>query len=337
MTSRCVCTFGRHCSLPWSTARGQVWIGQFHAACIDFTTHPAGVCEIEYIMMTFLSLLKKTVYSWDAHNAPQMGAALAYYMILSLAPLVILLVGITGLVVEQDAARTEIVAKASALMGQEGAATVQAILSHSAGQQGGLLATIIGFVVLLIGASGVFAELQDSLNRIWEVETSGGLWLRLFRKRILSFAMVFGLGALVLASLLLSAAMAALSAFVNGWVSGLDGVWENANYVVLFILVTLLFAALFRFLPDVRVDWRDVWTGSAITGLLFIFGKFLLSFYIRQSAFASAYGAAGSIVILLLWVFYSAQIFFFGAEFTHAYAQLKGSHRKSLEQGQDSI
>jgi len=268
-----------------------------------------------------------------------MGAALAYYMTLSLAPLVVLIVGVLGLVVEQDAARAEIVSKAADLMGSEGASTVESILSHSAKQQAGLVATIIGFIVLLVGASGVFAELQESLNKIWEVPPRDRPWLRLLQKRILSFAMVFGLGFLVLFSLALSAAIAAFSSFVNVWVSGLDPVWEITNSVVLFVLVTLLFAALFRFLPDVRVAWRDVWTGAAITGLLFILGKFLLSFYIQHSAFASAYGAAGSLVVMLLWVFYSAQIFFFGAEFTRAYALREGSHRnkrrKSLSSVQD--
>lgn len=276
------------------------------------------------------SLLKQTFNAWDEHNTTQMGAALAYYTVLSLAPLILLIVGILGLVVEQDSARHEIISQASALMGKDGAATVEAILNHSARQEAGLAATIIGFVVLFIGASGVFAELQDSLNKIWEVTPRTRFWIRLFRKRLQSMVIIFSLGFLVLLSLLFSASIAVVTAFFSTWASGLDLLWEGVNSIVLFILVTLLFASLFRFLPDVRIAWRDVWLGSATTGGLFILGKFLLGFYISRSAFASAYGTAGSIVIVLLWLYYSAQIFFFGAELTRAYALQQGTHQNEV-------
>lgn len=278
-------------------------------------------------MKTILPLLKETLASWNAHKAPKMGAALAYYTAFSLAPLVVLVVGLVSLAIEQNAARTEIVTQFSGLMGKEGGATVEAILAHSAQQDAGLWATIVGFVVLLVGASGVFGELQDSLNTIWEVPPRERRWLSLIRERLVSFAMVFALGFLVLVSLVLSAGIAALGGYMKGVLPGFDTLWESANSLVSLIVVTLLFAGLFRFLPDVKVAWRDVWTGATITAALFVLGKFLLGFYIGRSAFASAYGAAGSLIIVLLWVFYSAQIFFFGAEFTRAYARRHGSHR----------
>lgn len=281
-------------------------------------------------MMKLLPLLKDTFLSWNAHKGPQMGAALAYYTAFSLAPLVVLVVGLVSLFVDQSAARAELVVQISALVGKDGGTTVEAILVHSAKHEAGVWATIIGFVVLLIGASGVFAELQDSLNAIWEVPPRPRRWLALIRERLLSFAMVFALGFLVLVSLVLSAAIAALGAYMKGWVPGFDAIWESANSLISLVVVTLLFAALFRFLPDVRVAWRDVWTGAFMTAALFILGKFLLGLYIGHSAFASAYGAAGSLIIVLVWVFYSAQIFFFGAEFTRAFARRHGSQRDAL-------
>lgn len=278
-------------------------------------------------MKRWLPLLKETFAAWSAHKAPTMGAALAYYTAFSLAPLVVLVVGVVGLIVEQDAARAAFVGQITELVGREGGATIEAILAHSAKQEGGLWATVVGFVVLLIGASGVFAELQDSLNTIWEAPPQRRPWVALIRGRLLSFAMVFALGFVVLVSLLLSTAIAALGTYMKSWAPGLGVIWESANSLVSLVVVTLLFAALFRFLPDVRVAWRDVWRGATITAALFIFGKFLLGLYIGRSAFASAYGAAGSLVIVLVWVFYSAQIFFFGAEFTRVFACRHGSHR----------
>ena len=272
-----------------------------------------------------LALLKETFAAWNEHKAPKMGAALAYYTTFSLAPLLVIVVGVVGLALKQDRAREEIVAQFSDLVGKEGGTTVNTILSQAATQDTGLWAALIGLVVLLIGASGVFAELQDSLNTIWEVPPRARNWSALVRDRLISFALVFALGFLVLVSLLLSAGVAALGAFMKDRVPGFDAVWEGANSLVLFAVVTLLFAALFRFLPDIKIAWRDVWTGAGLTAALFIVGKFLLGFYIGHSAFASAYGAAGSLVIVLVWVFYSAQIFFFGAEFTRAFARRHGS------------
>jgi membrane protein len=277
--------------------------------------------------MTFFRLLRETAISWDAHKAPKMGAALAYYTALSLAPLVVLVVGMVSLFVEQNSARAEIVAQFSAMLSKEGGATVDAILAHSAKQNASVWATIAGTAVLLIGASGVFGELQDSLNTIWEVPPRERVWLGLIRERLLSFAMVFVLGFLVLVSLLLSAAIAAIGVYLKNWAPGFDVFWESVNSVISFGVVTVLFASLFRFLPDIKIAWGDVWLGALLAAALFILGKFLLGFYIGRSAFASTYGAAGSLIIVLFWVYYSSQIFFFGAEFTRAYARCCGSHR----------
>lgn len=277
-------------------------------------------------LKSFLPLLKETFISWNAHKAPKMGAALAYYTTFSMAPLIVLIVGIAGLVVEQDEARSSIVAQLSTLMGAEGGAIAESILTNSAKQETGLATTMIGLIVLLVGASGVFAELQDSLNIIWDAPIREHPWRALVRERLLSFAMVFVLGFLMLVSLVLSAGIALVGARMKGWAPGFDMIWEGANSLVSFLVITLLFAAIYRFLPDVRIAWRDVWTGALLTSALFILGKYLLGVYIAHSAFASVYGAVGSLVIILVWVFYSAQIFFFGAEFTCVFARRHGSH-----------
>ncbi len=262
-----------------------------------------------------------------AHKGPKMGAALAYYTAFSLAPLLVLLAGILGLVIDNDTARTALVGQIHDLMGDEGGAMVEAILQRSAPHEKGVLATIIGSVVLLLGASGVFVELHDSLNTIWETPPRSRPWVAFICERLLSFAMVFALGFLVLVSLVASAILAAVGSYVKGWAPGFEVLLEAANSLVSFVVVTMLFGGLFRFLPDVKVAWRNVWAGAVITAALFILGKFLIGFYIGRSSFASAYGAAGSLVIVLVWVFYSAQIFFFGAEFTRAFARTNGGVR----------
>jgi membrane protein len=276
-------------------------------------------------MSNLFSLLKDTAASWSEHNAQKMGAALAYYTALSLAPLVIMVVGVAGMLVSKDKVRKEVVAQVSTLVGEAGKNTIDSILSNPRNHKAGKWATIIGSVVLLIGASGVFGELQDSLNTIWQVPAGKRRWRLLLKKRLLSIGMVFALGFLVLVSLLLSAAIVAVRAYLKGRAPDLDAIWEIGNTCISLVLITLLFAAVFRFLPDTRIAWRDVWLGAALTAALFFLGKFLLGLYFAHSAFASAYGAAGSLLIVLVWVFYSAQIFFFGAEFTYTFACRRGS------------
>jgi membrane protein len=243
-----------------------------------------------------------------------------------------MIVGVFGLLVGKETVRSAIVEQVSALVGEAGSKTVDAILSNPAQQTAGIWATSVGFVVLLIGASGMFSELQDSLNTIWEVQSKGARWRLLIRKRLLSFAMVLAFGFLVLLSLLLSSGIAMLRAYASDWVPGAEVLWDNAHLAVLFVLVTVLFATVFRYLPDAHIDWRDVWIGAVLTALLFILGKVLLGLYFRHSLFASAYGAAGSLLVMLAWVYYSAQIFFLGAEFTHVCARRRASREGRLLQ-----
>ncbi|HEX8297227.1 MAG TPA: YihY/virulence factor BrkB family protein [Chthoniobacteraceae bacterium] len=280
-------------------------------------------------MKTFLALLRETYVQWTLHKAPKMGAALAYYTTFSLAPLVILTLSLVTLIFDRETARAGLVTQFNSLVGSEGGAILDTILAQSASQRSGLLGTIIGIGVLLLGASGVFGELQDSLNQLWEIPPKKRPILAVIKDRLLSFSMVFVIGFLLLVSLVLSALLAAVNKFMDGFLPGLDALWEIGNFAASLVVITLLFAIIFRVLPDVRIAWRDVWIGAALTSLLFAVGKFLLALYIGRSAFESSYGAAGSIIALLLWVFYSSQILFFGAAFTRVYARREGTHQHS--------
>ncbi|MDZ4401766.1 YihY/virulence factor BrkB family protein [Prosthecobacter sp.] len=278
-------------------------------------------------MKIFFSLLRETFRQWDAHRVPKMGAALSFYTVFSLAPLAILVLSLVSLAVERDAARAEIVGQFRNFVGHEGAEVMEMILTKTGVEHTGILGTVIGFVVLLIGASGVFGELQDSLNQIWGVSSKRHPVFILVKERVFSFAMVFVMGFLMLVSFMFSAAIAAAGNYLHGRYPGLDGPWEWGNAVISLLVIALLFALIFRLVPDARITWRDVWPGALIAAVLFEVGKFILGFYFGRSAIASSYGAAGSLIIILVWVFYSAQILFFGAAFTRVYAMRFGSHR----------
>jgi membrane protein len=279
------------------------------------------------MLAALVSLLKETFQQWTAHKAPKMGAALAYYAALSLAPLVMISLSLISLFVEKKSARTDVVEQFTNLVGQQGGTLVDTILTDAASPKAGVIGTIVGLVVLLVGASGAFGELQDSLNQIWDVPVASRPWMAMIKDRLLSFAMVFVIGFLLLVSLLLSAGIAAVARFLHGYLPGTEGMWHGANFVLSFLVITVLFALLFRVLPDTYIAWRDVWVGSALTALLFTLGKFLIGLYLGQAAVASSYGAAGSLIIVLLWTYYSAQIVFFGAEFTRTFAKRYGTHR----------
>ncbi|MFE4105065.1 YihY/virulence factor BrkB family protein [Almyronema epifaneia] len=273
-------------------------------------------------------LLKETFQEWQADDASRLAAALAYYTVFSLAPLLILVIAIAGMVFDASAAQTQIINQIQGLVGPEGASVIETALqnANSPASNSGLIATLISLGVLLFGASGVFVQLQASLNQVWNVKakpTEGVM--NLVRKRFLSFAMILVIGFLLLVSLVLSAALAGLSAVLNGWIGSLSWLWQIVNIVLSIGVVTLLFAMIFKYLPDVKVTWRDVTTGALITAVLFTLGKFLIGLYLGNSSFGSTYGAAGSVVILLAWIYYSAQILFFGAEFTQVYARRYGS------------
>jgi membrane protein len=265
--------------------------------------------------------------SWNAIDAPRLGAALAYYTILSLAPLLVVVVGIAGLVFGRAAVEGQIVWEFQDTIGTSGAQVVQTMLQNAHKPAAGILAVVIGMVVLLFSASGVFLELRDSLNDVWGVRSqmSGGL-SSMLRYRFHAFAMVVGIGFLLLVSLVVSAFLAAAGKFLNGLFPVPVVVLQAVNAIVSLIVITNLFALVYKVVPDVRITWRDVWIGAAVTAFLFELGKVLIGLYLGRAGVGSAYGAAGSLVVVLVWVYYSAQIFLLGAEFTHRFTETHGSH-----------
>lgn len=278
-------------------------------------------------LKAFFALLKQTASEYSEDKVSRLAAALAYYTVFSLAPLLIIAIAIAALVFGQEAAQGQIVGQIQGLVGRDGAEFIQTAIDNANDKKNtGIIATVINIAVLLFGASGVFAQLQDALNTVWEVapKPEQGL-LNVIRQRFLSFAMVLVIAFLLLVSLVLSAAFAALGNLMSGLLPGLDALWQIVNFVISFGVITLLFAMIYKFLPDAKIAWGDVWIGAALTSLLFTVGKLLLGVYLGNASFGSTYGAAGSLVILLAWVFYSAQILFVGAEFTQVYASKYGS------------
>jgi len=277
---------------------------------------------------------RQAITSWSDDGASSMGAALAYYTLFSVAPLLLIVVSVAGLVFGEEAARGEVFGQLEHLMGAQGAAAVQGLLQSANKPAESALATVVGIVALLIGATTVFAELQNALDRIWRAPAHGaGGIFSLVRARLLSFGMILGLGFLLMVSLLVSAALAAL----EKWWSPLFGAWallaQGLNFLVSFLFITAVFAMIYKFMPRVHVAWRDVWVGAAVTALLFTVGKHLIGLYIGRSSVTSAFGAAGSLAVLLVWLYYSAQIFLLGAEFTWVYAHTFGSRRGSARPG----
>ena len=276
---------------------------------------------------SLFSLCRQAVDAWVDDYAPSMGAALAYYTLFSIAPLLLIVISIAGLVFGADAARGEMFSELRDLMGADGAAAAQALLQSVNKPAQGVLGTLVGVVLLGIGAISVFGELQDSLDRIWRAPGragGSGLWT-LVRARLLSFGMVLGIGFLLIVSLVASTAVAALGKFWAPWFGAWLMVAEVLNLLVSFALVTVTFALIYKIIPRVAIGWRDVWIGAAVTALLFAIGKSLIGLYLGRSSFASGFGAAGSLVVLLVWMYYSAQIFLLGAEFTWVYAHRFGS------------
>jgi membrane protein len=272
------------------------------------------------------NLLKLTAARWNARNAPRLGAALAFYTLLSMAPLSILMVGMCSIVFSHNTAEQQILDRVREVAGRSSAATVEMLL-NSTHQQSGILATAIAFVTLLFGASGVFVELRDSLNTIWDAPppTSSGVRSYL-RQRLISFAMVLSLCILLLSSVLLSTGLALLGKLFSDVVPLHIAILSQvANILLTLVAFAMLFALIFKFVPNVPIRWEEVGVGSLATAVLFTVGKALLALYFATAAVGSAYGAAGSLVALVVWVYYSAQIFFFGAVFTRVYADHFGS------------
>ncbi|MEH2392746.1 MAG: YihY/virulence factor BrkB family protein [Nostoc sp.] len=271
-------------------------------------------------------LLQETFKEWSEDKASRLAAALAYYTIFSIAPLLIIVIAIAGVVFGEDAARGQIVGQIQGLVGKDGAQFIQTAIQNANKPQTGAIASIISVVVLLVGATGLFTELQDSLNTIWEVKAKPGRGVNnMIRLRFLSFAMVIGIGFLLLVSLVISTGLAALVKYFGNILPGVDFLWRIVNFALSFSSTTALFGLIFKVLPDVKITWNDVFIGSVITSFLFSIGRFLLGQYLGNGSFGSTYGAAGSLVVLLAWVNYAAQILFFGAEFTQVYARRYGS------------
>lgn len=265
-------------------------------------------------------LLKDSAEAWLADKVPRLAAALSFYMIFSLAPLLIIVIAIAGLVFGQDEVRTQVAGQIQGLVGESGAQIVSRLLDSIDKPAANMVAAGIGLLTLLLGASGAFGELQESLNTIWKVapKSSAG-FAAILRSRFTSFLMILGLGFLLLVSLVISTAVAALGDWIATAISSSPFIPQALNLGLSFVVITALFAMMFKILPDAHVKWGDVWLGAAVTSLLFTVGKYLIGLYLARSSVASPYGAAGSLILILLWVYYSAQILYFGAEFTHTY------------------
>ncbi len=273
-------------------------------------------------------LLRDTGLKWYNDGAPRLGASLAFYTMLSLAPLLVVVTAIAAFAFGEEAARGRLVDEIRDLAGTEGGKVIQTLLEHAYRRPGqGTFATVVGVLMLLFGASSVFAQLQEALNLIWGVQAkAGGGVLAVVRDRFLSFSMVLGLGFLLLVSLVFSAALTALGNYAGGLLPGYTAVLHVLHLLLSVLLLSVLFALMFKFLPDARVAWRDVWVGAVVTAVLFSVGKYLIGLYLGSSGVGSAYGAAGSFAVFLVWVYYSAQILLFGAAFTQVYANRFGSH-----------
>jgi len=269
-------------------------------------------------------LFRRSFQDWNDHNAPRLGAALAFYTILSISPLVILVLAIASLVFDRSSAQTHLLDQTQSLIGPEGRDAIQTMLTSGQKATAGVFATLIGLATLLFGASGVFGELRSALNTIWDFtpRASSGIW-GMLRERVFSFGMVFSVGFVLLVSLIASAGLAAATKFFSSLLPVPSVVLALVNFLVSFLGIAILFGLILKYVPETKVSWSEVRIGAIATALLFTIGKSLLGLYLGKASPGSAYGAAGSLVVMVIWIYYSAQIFFFGAEFTHVYALSK--------------
>ena len=285
----------------------------------------------------FYNLVKKSVTSWVDDYAPSMGAAISYYTVFSIAPLLLIVIAVAGFVWGREAVQGQIVEQLSGLIGKDGASGIQALIQSANKPVQGLVATVISIFILIIGATTVFAELQSSLDRIWDApaaKKASGLWATL-RSRLLSLGFILCLGFLLSVSLVFGAGVAAFGSWANGLFPGWETVLQLLNIVISLVIATVLFAMIYKLMPQARVSWGDVWVGAVVTAVLFEVGKTLIGIYIGKSGVTSSFAAAGSLVVLLVWVYYSSQIFLLGAEFTWAYAQDHGSLSKQPKTQQE--
>jgi membrane protein len=274
------------------------------------------------VIRQIMSLLSETAGEWYEDRAPRLGAALAFYTVFALAPGLILIIALAAVVLGKEAAQGQIISQVQDLAGDAGAQAVHAAIESARSAGSSLLATGLGALTLMFGLWGVFGELQDALNTIWGVTTRpGGGVIGIIKKRFWSFTMVVGIGFLLLVSLAVSAWLAALGKFFSGLLPMPAAMMETTNALLSFVIITFMFAVIYKLLPDVKIAWGSVWTGAAVTAVLFTIGKTLIGLYLGRSTVASVYGAAGSLIVILLWVYYSAQVVFFGAEFTKVYSR----------------
>jgi membrane protein len=270
-------------------------------------------------------IVKQTFSEWSSDNAARLGAALSYYTVFSLAPVLILVIAVAGLFLGRDAAQGKIVEGLGGMIGTEAATVMQAAIAKAGAHHGGVVASVIGLLTLLVGATGVMIELQGALNTVWKVMPKPGAGVKRFvRVRLLSLALVITLGFLLLVSLVMSAALEGVVHWLGGFVARWAVLGYVINYGVSLGVIALFFALMFKLLPDATVAWRDVWVGALLTSVLFHVGKYLIALYIGRASVASTFGAAGALAVLLVWIYYSSQIVLLGAEFTRAYANQLG-------------
>ncbi len=279
--------------------------------------------SLRHMPLIVVRLARETWREWNDDQAARLGAALAFYAILSIGPLLLIVISVSGLAFGNDHARGYLLQQVQHLVGTDGARAVGDILEHSSSTGKSLAATAVGIVTLLVSASGFFAQLQAAMNAVWNVPKEASNLMGFVNKRLLSFGMILGICLLLLFSLVVSAAVAAVTAMFGGTLPALA--LSAGNTVISFLVTTLLFAMIFKVLPDVHIRWRDVWAGAAFTALLFSIGKTLIGLYLGRSALSSTYGAAGSLIVLLVWIYYSSQVFLLGAEFTQVWARSSGA------------
>lgn len=285
-------------------------------------------------MKRFFGLFKSAGKEFSNDKGTTLAAAIAYYTIFSIAPLLVIAIAIAGLVFGQAQAQAQIVNQLRAFMGNAGATAIEQMLANANKAHGGTWAIIIGVVILLLGAAGVFIQLKQSLNMVWNVpqqKTASGV-KGLISQRLLAFGMVFAIGFLLMVSLVVDAAISSFAKYGSTTLPGGEAVWQGIQLGISFVVFAVLFAMMFRFLPDIHVRWRDVWFGAFFTSLLFIIGKYLLALYIGKSSVGSSFGAAGSLVVLLVWIYWSSNIFLFGAEFTQVHARSRGEKLEAGDQ-----
>jgi membrane protein len=294
--------------------------------------HPSDTSTVE---LGWWPLISQAGAQWLSHKDARLGAALAYYSVFSIGPLIVIAIAVAGLLFGQDAVRGEVTNTLKGLLGDTGAQAINAMLAEASKPREGILATVLGLGALVFAAVGVVVQLKDALNTVWEVkaESAGGIW-SFVRTYILSFAGVISLGFLLLVSMLVTTALAAGGKYLAPYLP--EAVLQVTGFVISFAVITLLFAMMFKWLPDAQVRWRDVWLGALATALLFEIGKFLIGLYIGKQGLESTYGAAASIVIVLIWVYYSAQIVLFGAEFTNVSAKQHDTKMSSFERSRSA-